>query len=293
MILPWLLAIFTLLDETKEGHSAKITLSDLELRLNEPLQVDILTEPALEEVWNFKRALMAPNPQGVSPLFLVKEERIENRWILTLMPQAAGHYTLRLPPVSWERTRIIPPLIAIEIENSPRYEGEALQPAPPLPLEPGDPLELDEVNRKLIAQISQANRPSLVLEEHQFAWDKLCAILLFAISIPLIASYFRYLNRVRPQKPLSAEDALARYKLIPQSKGKASLDQLHQLMCQAIDPQYLSMSADEVMRRAHNSELSLFFISLEEARFKQANPDPKPFFQAAEQLLSSLAQPHT
>lgn len=286
MILAFLLAVFTLLDETKEGHSAKIFISDMELRLNEPLQVDILTEPPLEDIWSFKRALMAPNPQGVSPLFLVKEERIENRWQLTLMPQAAGHYTLRLPPITWDKTRIIPPLLAIEIENSPRYEGEALQPAPPLPLEPGDPLELDEVNKKLIAQISQASRPSLVLEEHQFAWDKLFAILLFAISIPLIVSYFRYLNRIRPKKPLSAEEAIAQYKLIPQSKGKASLDQLHQLMCQAIDPQYLSMSADEVMRRAHNSELSLFFIRLEEARFKQASPEPKPFFAEAERLLS-------
>jgi hypothetical protein len=288
MIIPILFAAFTLLDTTKEGHSAKITLSDIELRLNEPLQIEIMTDPPIEDIWGIKRALMAPNPQGISPLFLISEQRIDNQWQLTYMPQAAGHYTLRLPPITWEKTRIIPPLISLLVESSPRYEGEALQPAPPLPLEPGDPLELDEGNRKLLTQISLESRPSLVLEEHQFPWEQLFALMLFAAAIPLISAYHRYLNRQRPVQPLSVESAIEQYKRIPQSKGKESLDQLHQLMCEAIDPRYLSMSAKEIAKRARSGEVSRFFVHLEEARFKQANPDPKPFFQAAEQLFSSI-----
>lgn len=286
MILPLILALFTLLDENKDAHSAKITLSDVELRLNEPLQMEILTEPPLTDIWGFKRAMMAPNPQGISPLFLVKEEKVDNRWILTFMPQAAGHYTLRIPPLTWDKTRIIPPLIAIEIENAPRYEGEALQPAPPLPLEPGDPLELDEVNRKLISQISQQSRPSVVLADYQFSWGQMLALLLFAVSVPSLMIYHRYLNRTKPQKPLSPEEALARYKLIPQSKGKASLDQLHQLMCESINPRYLTMSAKEISRDTIDASISRFFITLEDARFKQVNPQPQPFFAEAERLLS-------
>lgn len=287
MILPLILALFTLLDENKDAHSAKITLSDVELRLNEPLQMEIRTEPPLTDIWGFKRAMMAPNPQGISPLFLVKEEKVDNRWILTFMPQAAGHYTLRLPPLTWDKARIIPPLIAIEIENTPRYEGEALQPAPPLPLEPGDPLELDEVNRKLISQISQQSRPSVALEDYQFSWGQLLALLLFAFAIPSLLFYHRYLNRTKPQKPLSPEEALARYKLIPQSKGKASLDQLHQLMCEAINPRYLSMSAKEISEMSGNEAISRFFVQLEDARFRQDNPQSPTFFADAEELLSS------
>lgn len=286
MMLTILFAVFTLLDITKEGHSAKITLSDVELRLNEPFQVEIITEPPIEDVRAIKRSLMAPNSQGISPLFLINEQRLDHQWQLTFMPQAPGHYTLRLPPITWEKTRVIPPLISLLIENSPRYEGEALQPAPPLPLEPGDPLELDEGNRKLLTQISLGSRPSLVLQEHQFPWEKLVALLLFMAFIPLLAAYHRYLNRKRPLKPLSLEAAIEEYKRIPQTKGKASLDQLHELMCQALDPRYLSLSAKEIAKKTHRGEVSRFFIHLEEARFMQDNPDPKPFFQAAEQLLS-------
>jgi hypothetical protein len=145
--------------------------------------------------------------------------------------------------------------------------------APLMPIDPGDPLEIDETNRMLLEDINKHPSVSSALKEHTRPFETgfaLLAAVLFAVGVEL---FRRKLNEKESVHRISPVDYKRLFMEAKKIKGKASLDILHFL---SQDP------------------AGAFAKELDHYRFQKQEPDPElveAFLQKASSLFDGNNHP--
>lgn len=152
-----------------------------------------------------------------------------------------------------------------------------LEPAPKMPMEPGEPLELDEMNRIALAALEAGQTASQAIQEHLFPWWQLAALLGLLLVLPSFISWMKeYQARPAPLW-LSRSEALT---LLGQSKrlsGRAALDQIH-----AIFYKLSPLEGDQALHYENLKKL------LEQERYRSDEPDPGTILALQRELETLL-----
>lgn len=233
MIATLLLAVISLLDFHDNGQHLSITASDNDLRLNEPLKLEVRSQPALnqEVLKQIERVLATQKNEGLLLLFLSSIDSSPDGTTFTLLPQFAGHFTLNLSSIKFGDSshEVLP--FPFSVEAFPTYD-ELLLPAPKIPLEPNDPLELDESNKRKLAFINSSDDASSLLAERSIPFSKWIA---FAIAAGLASVFYVILNRPQEEpKPrkISRKEALELFGLAKTLPKKQGTEAIHNLLLQ-------------------------------------------------------------
>lgn len=233
MIASLFLALITLFDIQEKDHSLKITASDNDLRLNEPLNIEITALPSLAdaEIARLERELATQREEGLLTFFLSAKNQTQGKVTFTLLPQFAGHFTISLSPIQFEGLpRDISPF-PLSVEPFPAFD-EPLAPAPPMPLDSRDPLEVDEVNKRKLQAINTRDDASDLLKERSIPFMNWMALLIGTGLFTVL-----YLSRNRSQettksKTISRNDALELFNLAKTLPKKQGLEIIHNLLMQ-------------------------------------------------------------
>ncbi len=238
---PWLLALIALADFHESGHSLKVTASDNDLRLNEALIIEVQASPPLEDmvVFDLERALATQKSSGgLLDFFLASTIKGSEGIRFTLLPQFPGHFTLQLPSISIVDKKVEIPLFSLSVEAFPAYD-EVIGPAPKMPLEPQDPLEIDEANRRKLKLINQSGSAQSVLKERTIPPSNWVALIL---GIGL--TYLIYVLSKAPTAPVRdrrilKEEAIERFEIIKTLPKKQGADALYHLLIRFTDKQLM------------------------------------------------------
>lgn len=259
MIISLFLALITLFDFQGKDQLLKITASDNDLRLNEPLVVDLEFRPQLEQaiIDQLEQELATERKDGLLQFFLASKEQKPDRITFTLLPQFAGNFTLHFAAIPFDGVqREISPF-GYSVEAFPTYEEE-LTTAPELPLEPQDPLEVDEINKRQLHLLNSRDDASALLKERTISLSNW-----IALFIGLVLFFLAYLFVSRPQgefkeKKLSNEEALRRFNWAKSLPKKQGAQEIHSLL----------------MKSDLEENLPLF-EKLDQWRFQETQPNDK------------------